>query len=368
MRLFSPTYKAACIDQNGTIKDAITSLNTSGLLIVCVVDADYQLYGIVTDADIRRAMLQGKKLEDGISDILNRFPLTASIDETPHELAFRSRETAKREIPLLDNNGRVCDLYISGLTERRVPAVAGAGIESKKAEPLDNWMFILAGGLGTRLRSVVSDRPKPLAVVGDKALIEHLIDQAAACGITQFYVSLNYMADAVIEFLSQKRFAHFKFEFIIEQERLGTAGSLGYIAQKVDKPIIVCNADLLTKIRFESLLQYHDAQAAVATCVIRQHHVTVPFGVVEVLNGRVENIVEKPSYDVLINAGIYVLNPQVVRKISNGRYLDMPDFIRSLIASGGAVSSFFMHEYWLDVGKPEDYQRAKAYLSGESVI
>lgn len=353
--LFSPNWRGTLIASSATLHDALKAITESGLLMACLIDSDGMLEGIVTDADVRRALLRGASLEAPIGPHLNQKPTRGPFNGTPGELARLARKCGIREVPLVDAEGRLRDIFILSLREFRT-TLAAAG--QATAPTLPNAMFILAGGLGTRLSSVVQDRPKPLAIVGDKPILQTLIERAVAAGIRRFYVAVNYMAERLEEHLADPGYAGLDIRIVRERSRLGTAGSIGYVKDEIDVPILVCNADVLTTVPFDKILDHHAREGADATCVVRPYHVAVPFGVVEIEKERVIGIKEKPDFVHLVNTGIYVLAPATCALIERDRPLDMPDLIKSMLASERKIVPFLQHEYWIDIGRPEDYRRA----------
>lgn len=359
---FAPQFRKACIAPDSTIRQALESLNVSGVLIACLVDTSGKLLAIVNDSDIRRALLRKVSLDDAVSSIANYHPVVMDQDATELEIRAVVERTGRREIPLVDGEGRLQDVFVLGVFDERISHTTGDGALTPtptfRREKFPHPMFILAGGLGTRLRAVVADRPKPLALIGDRPILELLLEHARSCGISNFYLSINYMGEMIESFLSAPRFSDLNIRYVREEKRLGTAGSIGYVADAITHPLLVANADVLTNVPFDNVLRFHEESKADVTCVVRTHHMSIPYGVVELEGNDVVGLREKPSYDFVINAGIYVLSPAVCRLVRKDEYLDMPSLIRDCLARGLTVTAFPLHEYWLDVGKPEDYRKA----------
>jgi NDP-sugar pyrophosphorylase family protein len=216
----------------------------------------------------------------------------------------------------------------------------------------------MAGGKGTRLRSVVNDRPKPLALVGNKPIIQTIIENAISSGIRKFYVSVNYKADHIESHLKSDLYSGVSIECIHETSFLGTAGGLGYLGEKWSESMVVSNGDVLTNIAIDRVLDYHEASGADATCVVRPYHVQVPFGVVDFGPNGITGIREKPTHKHVVNTGIYVLSPNLRKLIPIGEFLDMPTLLQKCLDKGLKVVPYLMHEYWRDVGRPEEYALA----------
>ncbi|APJ04559.1 nucleotidyltransferase family protein [Silvanigrella aquatica] len=354
---FSPTYNQAILSEHSTLKECLSIISKSGLLIACISSYQNEKFlGILSDSDIRRALLSGASLEDSSKNWINKNPVTAHESSSTEELFELSHRVGKREIPLLDDQGFVADIFILGLNDIRTSEVKQKNVEIKNQ--VSNYMFILAGGLGSRLRSIVNDRPKPLAIVGGKPIIETLLNQATSQGFKNFYVSTNYLADQIEEFLASERFSGLNIEFVREKQPLGTAGSIGFIKSKIHESLIVCNADILTNVQYAKIVEEHENHDADITCAVRPFQYTIPYGVVNVLDKKISNISEKPKFDFLVNAGIYVLSPKVIELIENEQFLNMTDFITKCNAKGKKIIPYLLHEYWIDVGLPEEYLKA----------
>ncbi|WP_186647694.1 nucleotidyltransferase family protein [Fluviispira vulneris] len=359
MNKFSPNFNEAVLSSRSTLMDCLASLTKSGLLIVCISSAaDSKLLGILTDSDIRRALLRGASLNDFSEKWMNVNPVIGSFNSSANQLFDLAHRVGKREIPLVDDFGKIVDIYILGLHDIRFSDNVNDEIQLNKC--FSNYIFILAGGLGTRLKSIINDRPKPLAVVGGKPIIETLVNRAYKQGFKNFYISTNYLANQIEEFLSTSKFADLNFHFVREKIALGTAGSIGLINNFITEPLIVCNADILSNIQYNKILEEHEKNRAEITCVVRPFQYKVPYGVVEIGYNNIMSLSEKPTLNFLVNAGIYVLNPDITRLINSNKYLDMTDFIKMCISDGKKVIPYLLHEYWIDIGHPEEYLKANS--------
>lgn len=354
---FSLNWKSATIHEKDTLRAALAAISHSGRLMACLLSPSGELTGILTDSDIRKAMLNGASLDDSVLKWANKNPITALENTSVDGLLEISKTYFAREIPLVDENNRLTDIFMVSIAERRV-LEDDQTLEIAVKPPIDAEMFILAGGLGTRLRPVVADRPKPLALVGNRSLIEILMTRAYAHGVRKFHISVNYMADHVERHLQQEHFSKMQVDFIRENKRLGTAGSLWYLSKQTQSPLLVCNADILTTTPYDKLVVFHEQEKAHITCVVRPYRVSIPFGVVDICGGRIAAVNEKPEFEHFVNAGIYVLSPEALSLIKKNEYLDMPTLIQTALLKDMRVVPFFLHEYWLDVGRPEDYAQA----------
>lgn len=351
---FVANISPALLSPMESLGDAVARINKSGLLIACIVEESRALVGIITDSDVRRAILAGARLDDKALNWAVRNPITAPASSTTQDLHSLARDMRKREIPLLDANGRLVDLFIVGNFDRRKKSSS----DTRRTVALPNPVLIQAGGLGKRLRSVVSDRPKPLAVVAGKPIIEIIVDQLIQSSIRNIYISVNYLADQIEKHFENYPLKDAQIHFVRETKFLGTAGSIGLIADKINAPLLVCNGDILTTVAFDQILKHHNQKQAAITCVVRPYKLSVPFGVVELQDDRIVGIQEKPDFSYFVNAGIYVLSPEICQLVPTGQHLDMPELVTKSIELKKQVSAFPLHEYWLDIGSPEDYERA----------
>jgi NDP-sugar pyrophosphorylase family protein len=249
-----------------------------------------------------------------------------------------------RHMPYVDESGRVVGLAV--LAES-----GGEGLEG-------HWVVLMAGGLGTRLRPLTDDMPKPMLRVGDKPLLETIIESFRRHGFRNFYLSVNYKADVVTEHFGDGAALGVNIRYLREDTSLGTAGALGLIEDRPQRPLIVMNGDVLTSVDFGSLLDYHREHRAMATMAVREYDVQVPFGVVRVDGHSILGIDEKPVHRFFVNAGIYVIEPDVLDLVERGVRIDMPDLFQKMLDRSLSLSVFPIREYWLDIGRIGDFERA----------
>lgn len=357
---YQPNWKASEIRQNSSFRDALAAISQSGSFMACVTEAEGHLIGIVTDSDIRRALLSGANLSDTITSWIQRNPVAGIEGQTTEELLEIAKCNGVREIPILDADGRLTDIFVLLIHQERQsrPHSAEYPLGAPSDAILPNPMLLLAGGMGTRLRSVVKDKPKPLALVGDKPIIQTIIFNAMRSGIRKFYVSVNYLAEQIKDHLTSQIYQDVEIEIIEEQGRLGTAGSIAYIADRLKVPLIVSNADILTNLPLELMVRQHTEQKSDITCAVRKHETVVPFGVFEIAAGKIQRIVEKPKIVHLINSGIYVIEPAMCARVPRNVYYDMPSLIQLALDENKTVTPFLVHEYWKDIGRPDDFHTA----------
>jgi dTDP-glucose pyrophosphorylase len=340
------TWRDIALDNEASVQDALAVLDAGSMQIALVVEDDCHLTGTVTDGDIRRALLRGKGLDTPIREVMNANPITGLVEEGRDIWQRTMHRHSLRHLPVLDTQGCVVDLV-------RYEA---------PAEPLRNTpVVIMAGGLGTRLRPLTNELPKPLIPIGSKPVLETIIENFASQGFHRLYLCINYKGQMIREHFGDGSDWDVEITYIEESDRLGTAGALSLLPKLPDEPLIVMNGDLLTKVDFVRLLDFHNKQGFMATMAMREYSHQIPYGVLQVGSGyRVEKLVEKPIERYYVSAGIYILDPQSMEKIPDGEFYDMPTLFEQLMADGQSVGSFPLRDYWIDIGRMEDLERASA--------
>ncbi len=339
------SWRETLLPASASILDAVRSLHRTGAQICLIADDAGHLLGTVTDGDIRRGILRAVELDAGVAEIMNREPLIGGPDDSAADLFEVMKVTHLHQIPILD-------------AERRVVALRSWNDLLRGEQIRDNWVVLMAGGNGRRLLPMTEDRPKPLLTVGQKPLLESILEGLLSFGFRSFFISVNYKGEMVKTHFGDGHRWNCRIRYLEEETQLGTAGSLGLLPGRPATPIIVMNGDVLTKVNFANLLQFHQERGAVATMCVREYETKIPFGVVELENNRIRSIVEKPTSRSFVNAGIYVLEPSVLDEVPAGKRLDMTELFDRLIASGRHVAAFPIWEYWIDVGRIDDLERA----------
>lgn len=329
------------------IIEAVDVLNNGHLRIILIVDSEDNLLGVVADSNIRRAILEKIDFQSPISRIMVTSPVTAKFGTDDQEIQNLMERTGIHEIPLVDDDGRIRGI-------RLVDEIIQKPSRGLKVA------VIMAGGLGMRLRPLTDNQPKPLLHVGDKPILFTLLDQLVAAEFDPIYLTLNYKADMIIDAVSKvDRYAE-RVRYIHEKERLGTAGALSLLPERPQQPFLVLNGDLLTKVGLNELLRFHSFERNLITMALKEERFTIPYGVATVEGTRVVSLKEKPDQLAFINAGVYIVDPVILDRIAPEKYLDMPDVVDELISADLRVGSFPIHEYWLDIGQPEQLQAAQA--------
>ena len=326
--------------------EAMRIIGRGAAQIALVVDEQQRLLGTLTDGDIRRGLLHGEKLEAPAERLMNRQFRFVRLGVDQAAVLETMRREVLRQIPVLDEQGRVVELLL--LQELLAPA------------QLKNPVVIMAGGKGTRLLPHTEYCPKPMLLVDGKPMLEILLEQCIAIGFRQFYLSVNYLKEQIIEHFGDGKGWGVSIEYLVEDEPLGTAGSLQLLPESIQEPFLVMNGDVLTRLNPAQLLRFHVDHEAAATLCVREHTITVPFGVVQTKGVELARFDEKPSYRHLVNAGVYVINPQLLALLPSHQVTDMPTLLESAQQSGYRVAVCPIHEYWIDVGRPETLKEAHA--------
>jgi dTDP-glucose pyrophosphorylase len=315
------------------------------LRIALVTDDKRVLRGIVTDGDIRRAILNGVSLEDPVTAVMTDDPTVVQSHKGREAVLALMREKHLLHVPVVDDAGRVVGLEV-------IDHIVGP-------EPRPNPVVLMAGGRGTRLRPLTSDCPKPLLNVGGKPILETILEGFIEEGFRHFYMSVNYKSKMIEEHFGDGSKWGVNIEYLYEDKRMGTAGALSLLPEVPDCPLLVMNGDLLTKLDFVRVLDYHQNQNVLGTMCVRDHDVQVPFGVVKMEDDRITDIEEKPVHRHFVNAGVYVLEPEALSYVPQDTFFDMPDLFKRLIDDGRGATAFPIQEYWMDVGQREDFQQAQ---------
>ncbi|MFZ5633349.1 MAG: nucleotidyltransferase family protein [Bacillota bacterium] len=337
------------ISPSTSIMSAIKIIDAGSMQIALVVDDKNRLLGTVTDGDIRRGILKGISLDKPVREIMNIRPIFAKRSDNRENILRVMNQKQLKHIPVLDENGTVIELKI---------------LEDYIQPPRrDNCVVLMAGGLGNRLRPLTDDCPKPLLRVGSKPILEIILENFLEYGFRRFYISVNYKAEMVEEYFYDGSRWGAEISYIYEDKRLGTAGSLGLLKERPSQPVFVMNGDLLTKVNFQQLLDFHLDQKTMVTMCVREYDYQVPYGVTKIEKNRLVGIYEKPVQRYFVNAGIYVLEPETLNFVPQNTYYDMTDLLKKLIDQKCEIAVFPIREYWLDIGNKTDFERANGDYS-----
>lgn len=337
------SVKNISVPNNATIRQVLEKIDSGNMQIAFVVKDDI-LLGTITDGDIRRGFLKGMNLDDSIENLYNSNPVKGYLSQPKENLVQLALARGVKQLPMIDDSGKLIGVEIVD--------------DYLRVTKKPNVIVLMAGGLGTRLRPLTANTPKPMLTVGSKPILETIVENFSRYGFHNFYLSVNYKAEKIREYFGNGQNQGVTITYLNETKRLGTAGALNMLPKDLDAPIIVMNGDLLTNINFEHLLNYHLLTEADATMCVREYDFQVPYGVVRTEGAAIQSIIEKPTYQYYVNAGIYVLNPSVLEYISKGDSFDMPQLFDELIKHKQKACSFPIHEYWMDIGQPNDFEKA----------
>lgn len=337
--------KKICVSPTSTIRDAMTAIDRGVVQLALVVDSERRLLATVTDGDIRRGLLSGLTLDTPVTAVMRSNP-TSVLTSAGRPAARRlMREKRLHHVPLVDDEGRLADL---------------AWIDEEVGlTPNTTHVVLMAGGLGMRLRPLTEHLPKPMLPVGDRPLLEIIIRNFVDQGFGRFTISVNYLADLIRKHFGDGSSLGVEIDYIDETERMGTAGALSVMKDWPETPFVVMNGDLLTTLRFEQMLRFHTDGNSSATIGAREFNMQVPYGVIQAEGARLTRIEEKPNQSFYVNAGIYVLSPQVAEFIEPGTPLDMPELFLRVMRKGDIASVYPIRDYWMDIGRIEDLERAR---------
>lgn len=343
----SHEWKNVLLEPSSTILEALDIINKEALRVALVVDKSNHLVGIVTDGDIRRGLLNKLSLTDPIALVMNTSPTVANVGARRGELIDLMESKGILSIPLI-KEGQVVGLETL------------QGVLSKPK--YQNPVFIMAGGFGTRLKPLTDSCPKPMLKIGDKPILETVIRSFTKAGFVNFYISTHYMPEQIQNHFGDGSDLGINITYVHENEPLGTGGALGLLPDDLPKdlPLIMINGDVLTKVDFQRLLEFHIDNNADATMCVREYDYQIPYGVINGEGNKITSMVEKPIQRFFVNAGIYVVSPQVIDSVPKNHRVDMPTLLEQHMNTRNNVLMFPIHEYWLDIGRMDDFNRAQA--------
>lgn len=342
-------WQRALIRSDATLKETMQQIDETSLQFAAVVNDQNQLVGTVTDGDIRRAILKGMSLHDSIHQVMNPKPKVIVNSLPILQRQQRLRQLRLKQVPVVDEQNRVVDIWF---------------VDDQETKKHTNKVVLMAGGLGTRLRPLTEHTPKPMLPIGGKPILELIIEHFKKHGFYDFIISVNYKKEAIQNYFQDGAAFDVSIEYIEEQKRLGTAGALSLIKQSVKEPFFVMNGDILTNFNCETMLQQHLEQKAFATMAVREYEYQIPYGVIKHDGIQLRKIIEKPTHQELVSAGIYILNHECLLDIPQNTFYDMPVLFETYVEQSKNVQLYQIHDYWLDIGRFEDYEEANTNYGG----
>lgn len=338
-------WQKVVIESSTSIKEALRVIDKESLRVALVVDNN-KLSGVVTDGDVRRGILQGIELSAPVSKVMNHRPISANISLSSSDLKAIMQSYDILSLPIVNDDKQLVGLKT--LSDTLV------------IEKRDNPVFIMAGGFGTRLKPLTDNCPKPMLKVGGKPMLETLINNFKKHGFYKFYISTHYLPEVIMNYFGDGSEFNIEITYVHEEAPLGTGGALSLLPDDLPKePLIMINGDILTNVDFSKVLDFHERQASDATMCVRDYEVKIPFGVIEGEGHEIKGMIEKPTYRYFVNAGIYIVSNNIINSLSKNIRLDMPSLFEQKQAEGLNTLKFPIHEYWLDVGRHDDFKKAQ---------
>ncbi|MCL1139592.1 nucleotidyltransferase family protein [Shewanella pneumatophori] len=336
-------WKEIVVGPNDSIRTTMLKIDAGALRFAIVTDESGHLLGTVTDGDIRRSLIAGKTLQEDIDGTYNPSPYWVCSQTNVAEIKAYLLKNSLLAVPLVDNN------VVVGLH-----TLQSLSVSNRKSNPV----FIMAGGFGTRLKPLTDTCPKPMLNIGGKPMLERLIEQFKDYGFEKFYISTHYLPEIIKNYFGSGDKWGVDIEYVHEETPLGTGGALSLLPKgKITEPLLMINGDVLTKLNFEQLLQAHNESNSIATMCVREYEYKIPYGVVESNNGKIVGFIEKPTYHFQVNAGIYVVDPKLLSKLNHQEKIDMPTLLENNFSFG--IHAAVFHDYWLDIGKMDDFEKAQ---------
>ncbi|MGE3591194.1 MAG: nucleotidyltransferase family protein [Arcobacter sp.] len=332
------------LKQNATIKEALEIIDKAAIQIALIIDENDKLIGTLTDGDIRRGFLKGLNLDSSIESVIFKTPTTAKISDTKEEILKLALSKKLHQIPIVDDTGKIV-----GIQEIE---------ELIKPKEKTNKVVLMVGGLGTRLRPLTENTPKPMLKVGNKPILQTIVEKFAEYGYTYIVMCVNYRSHIIQDYFGDGSEFGVSIEYILEEQRMGTAGALSLLKKEPTEPFFVMNGDLLTNVNFEHLHDFHMSNNSMGTMCVREYDFQVPYGVVNIDGNKILSIEEKPTHKFFVSAGIYMLSPEALDYIPQNQFYDMPTLFERLISEDKNTISFPLREYWLDIGRIEEYKKA----------
>lgn len=337
-------FSKLLIKSNQKIEEAIKKLDKNVIKILIVIDQSSKLVGTITDGDIRRGLLKGIGIKNNSSDVMRKNPIFSFIDENKASNINKMKKHKIFHLPIVDKKMKVIGLEIS---------------KPNSEKDIKSPVLIMAGGFGKRLMPLTKDTPKPMLIVGKKPILETILIKLAKEGFSEFYISVHYKSEIIKDYFKDGSSYGVKIKYLQEKNPLGTGGAISLLPSKINKPIIVMNGDILTDLNFRSLIEYHQSCNSFATVCCSKYTINVPYGVINQKNNEMISLIEKPSQDFFINAGIYIFDKEVLALIFKSIKMDITDILTKIINNNKKVSVFPIHEKWIDIGERKEFRLAQ---------
>lgn len=339
-------WQRAVLPVDATVSQAIKILDEVSLRIVLIVDQRNQLVGTITDGDVRRGLVGYIDMQESVELIMNKNPVTAPVELGRDSILKLMMQWDILQVPVVDSNRQIVDVeFLQSYPSR---------------EAIDNPVILMAGGVGERLYPLTADIPKPMLKVGNRPILESIVEQLAASGFHNLYISIFFKGEVLKEHFGDGSAWGISIEYLEEAQPLGTGGAVSLLPEiDNDLPLVVINGDVLAKVNYRRLLDFHKEQEGELTICVREHDLQVPYGVVEMSGLDVKKLVEKPTHKFFVNAGIYIISRELANTHNSEQRIDMPDLVNFHIEKGKRIKAYPLHEYWIDIGLMDQYEKAQ---------
>ena len=342
------------LNEESNIEDALKAIDIGAVGILLIIDTNFNFIGTITDGDIRRAILKGLGLEDPIKDIINRNPIYVKDSETMEDIKNKFIKHAIKQLPVINSQNKVVNL------------ISINDILVIKGKP--NHVVIMAGGLGTRLGQLTKEIPKPMLQVGGEPILYHIINNFKQYGFNKILMSVNYKAEIIENYFQNGLPYGVRIDYIREHKRLGTAGGIRLAKDYINEPFFVTNGDIFTNLNVDNMMDFHIKNKFDITVGTRKYIHQVPYGVIECNGQDIKSLKEKPKLEFQVSGGVYCLNPELIDYIPDDKYFEITDLINICLDKGLKVGSYQIKEYWMDIGKIEDYEKVNEDIKDEVAI
>lgn len=346
-----------CISECASLKMGIKKMDSLRRNVILIVGKDDTLTGILTDGDVRRAILNGADLTEPLTKFVNKKPISLNFEQANEESSKTTILTKNiRHLPILER-GILRDIVFDSDLQKEKEFIR------QRKDKLDNPVVIMAGGRGTRLKPFTQILPKPLLPIGDKTVLEIIIERFLSYQVEEFYLTVNYKSVAIKAYFEELN-PSYKLHYVDEKKPLGTAGSLKYLESKFDVPILVTNCDILVDVIYSDLVRHHNEKGYDITMVASLRHYNIPYGICEIIDGgELKEIKEKPEYSFLVNTGMYVVNPSVLSLIPKDTFYHITHLMDKVKQNGGKVGLYpISGNDWLDIGEWEEYKNIEGKI------
>jgi len=352
--MISEKYKKILVKPNFSLKTALKQIDKSGLQVLIVVDDKERILGIVTDGDVRRAIIKGLDFKTPIQVIMTKNPIAISYKSNKEEALRLMKKHEIRHIPVVDEKNKIINIFLwKDFLKNGEVACATKNVP----------VIIMAGGKGKRLDPFTKILPKPLIPIDEKPVIEVIMDNFKKYGFNKFIIALNYKAEMIKMYFAENP-NNYQIEYIQEKDFLGTIGALSLIKDKLDQPFIVSNCDVVIDANYDDLLNYHKQNNNQITVLGVSRNINIPYGILNMKNecADFEEIIEKPDYHFIVNSGVYILELEVIDLIPTNLPTDMPELLVLAKKKGFKIQIYPVNCSWFDIGEWGEYKKAIEYM------